>query len=155
MVSSPWLGICALSIVVLTGCGSGGEEAPTSQTKSPVASLAGNYTRSITKNDIAAVSGASLAGPPQGLPTGKVSMRITSENSVEFTFSDGGYETGTLELMGNDGDFQITTTGFCEHPKPGQYTEALAGDVLTVQRVHDDHCPDRAAALAGRWTQSP
>jgi hypothetical protein len=155
-----WKSACTCGIalgIILAGCGSNSEQDATSSRPQSTAharvpaGLVGTYTRKITRTQIKAVDGASLKGPPEGLPTGEETMRIIGDASVGFTFSDGGVETGTLKFVGHDGRFEITTSGFCPRPSAGVYEETLEADALTIGRLHDDHCPDRAVALAARW----
>ena len=151
-----WIAVAAV-LVASAGCGSeDGGSAPAAQhTAAPAArvpaDLVGTYTRTIAKAQIKAVHGASLAGPPQGLPTGKETMRIIGDASVGFSFSDTGVETGTLKFMGDGGQFEITTNGFCEHGGTGLYSASLKSQVLTVHRLKDPHCPDRVVALIAKW----
>src|SRR2546421_4598945 len=92
------MSIVAAALAAASGCGSSEKSGTTPSgppttaqlTKGPAPSrLVGTYSRNLTKADIEASPGASLAGPPKGVPTGPVTMRIMGGGVIGFTLSDG------------------------------------------------------------------
>ena len=158
--------IVAAALAATSGCGSSkksestpsGPPTTASLTKGPAPSrLVGTYSRNLTRADIEASPGASLAAPPKGVPTGPVTMRINGDGGIGFTLSDGGTPHGSF-FATRDGPLQVQTAGagnFCRAPAQtaiGTYAWRIAGSELVIaKRAESPSCGDRAATLAGHW----
>ena len=101
--------VALVGLLVLAGCGSSDNEAGTvagtrASTTLPGA-LPGSYARTLTEDDIEAV-GASLAGPPDGLPVGETRLTIEPDGTAFVVHADRGDETnqGRLHLGSARGD---------------------------------------------------
>jgi hypothetical protein len=154
------------TLVAASGCGSSektestpsGSPTTATLTKGPAPSrLVGTYSRNLTKADIQASTGASLAGPPKGVPTGPVTMRIVGDGEIEFTFSHGGTPHGSF-FATRDGQLQVQTvsdSNFCRAPNQtaiGTYAWRISGGELVIsKRSESPSCADRAATLVGHW----
>lgn len=155
--------VLAVAAFAIAGCGdddqgsadetentTSDEKAAVEQEASPPdRSLVGDYSRALTRSDLKR-AGISLAGPPEGLPTGDLGMTIEPDGLVFMLHPDGGDEQVTFEADAAD---RIIVSGgsYCSDPAAtATYRWTEEGNNLVLDPIDFD-CPHRSAVLAGSW----
>jgi hypothetical protein len=156
-----------VTIAAVSACGSTGSTAtaahpPDSAGGTFPQSVAGNYTRTLTRTDLARTAANRHEPANQKPPTGRFQLTLLPAATL-------GIGNGTMEVHDpNNTPFQehiqVSATGsfkaeqylgtfaFCPHSGLGTYTWTLHGTKLTLTPT-SDHCADRDAVLTGTWTR--
>jgi len=149
--------IVLVAAMVVAGCGddsapqepsAAGNATATSTAAAPdAAALAGTWLRTLTRKDLKAAN-ASLDGPPEGLPVGRLKLIIEPDGAVFAVFPDGGDEEAAFEATGD----RVKVTGnACGDPAASAtYRWERSGESLTLIPIDND-CPERQAVLDGTW----
>jgi hypothetical protein len=166
--------IAAAALAVAAGCGNGGDKTASNPSRTvtdvsspapaqagPPQALLGQYSRSVTKADIARTKKKrSELGPNQSAPKPERSLLFFEAGALTTRTPDASFVVQQDYSATSDGKLAIK--GY-QHPEAGSfcgpeiaqnatYTWKAAGNKLTL-RATNDPCADRDSTLTGTWTK--
>ena len=162
---APALAVTGLMLALAAGCGSDdpdvAEPAATnaaSVSRSATSSLAGTYTRRMTRGDIERTDRLRQEGPGQEKPEPGPLELTLNDGTLKMTDVNAQFSILQDFSATSDGAFRL---GAYQHPEEGSfcgpdipqtatYSWKMNGDVLTL-KAQDDECADRDSVLSGRW----